>query len=133
MEKSKQMSGALKRKTLFMSLFDKFEGGLITMVDHQCLYICRACQMQSNRAPKTELDWLLHLQSFKHQNVHRSLNLPRYLWNVDRTIVISGITGIHQREILSYLSQKKFNIIDFCYMTSKPGGVNNCLALLSSM
>lgn len=132
---STKMSKALKRKTLFMNLFEKPEGGMTIMDDQQCAYSCRACLMPSNSTThKTESDWLIHLQSRRHQDAHKGLNLPRYLWDVDRTISITGIMGIHQREILAYLShQRKINIIDFCYLTSKPGGVNNCQALLSSM
>lgn len=116
-----------------MDLFALPEGGETVLNIQQRLCICRACRMQVNSALKTEADWLQHLQTVQHQNAHKSLNLPRYLWDTDRTILIHDIIGIHQNDILGYLSRCKYNIIDFCYSTSKPGGVNNCHALLASM
>lgn len=80
---------------LFQTLYGSDEGGLEKM-PNQNVYTCRICQMTpSNSGLRTETDWIQHLLTDSHQNIHRSHQLLRkVLWDLDRTVAITNVMGM---------------------------------------
>lgn len=101
----------------------------------QNVYVCRICQMTPNISGiKTEAEWIQHLISDSHQDVHRSHQLLRkVLWDLDRTVAITKVMGIQKQDILSYVVQLGYHVVDFSYLSSINGKTDSCYALLSSM
>lgn len=130
MASQKKRSKATKRKDLFMTLRGKPEGGPVVMPNKELSFMCRGCQTPTNKAFKTEQEWFRHLQSIPHQERHKGFDLQRYLWDMERTILINDITGIQLNDILTYISKAGCSVVDFFYSNGKPGC---CVALVSSV
>lgn len=132
-EGGKRKSKSQKRKDIFMKLRNEPEGGLVEMPNKKSVYICRACQMMPHKAITSEQEWFRHLISRPHQQNHIGFDFRRYLWDVERTLMINECMGILADDILAYITRAGCTIVDFSYLTQKPGGTNNCHVLVSSL
>lgn len=126
-------SKAQKRKDIFMSLRDQPDEVLIVLPNKKSVYICRACPETTNKPIVSEQEWFRHLESRPHQQRHIGFDYRQYLWDVERTLLINECMGVLPEDILTYISQAGCKINDFSYITQKPGSLNNCYALVSSV
>ncbi|KAJ6639722.1 hypothetical protein Bhyg_12469 [Pseudolycoriella hygida] len=119
-------------EAVFLKLHAHAEAGL-TQVSNGMIYICRICRMTPDTGIRTEREWMQHLLSDEHQNIHRNHQMLRkVLWDLDRTITVTNIEGISQLDILDYIYKPNNYVVDFSYLSRKSGGTRACYALMSS-
>ncbi len=93
-------------------------------------YRCRICEVSINSSK--ESDWIFHLLSAQHQNVHRdNQHLRKVLWDLDKKVCIKQVGGVLSGNILRYLCSIG-PVLDFSYLAKKEGGTAVCYALFKN-